>query len=47
MNETDERSQKEDESGQASTDIVVIIHASRNESQNQNSANRYEGMGWV
>lgn len=47
MSETDERDWKEDESRQASTDIVVVIHASGNESQNQNGDSRYEGMGWV
>lgn len=45
MSETDERDWKEDENRQASTDIVAIIHASGNESQNQNGDNRYERNG--
>lgn len=47
VSETDERDWKEDESRQSSTDTVAIIHASGNESQNQNGDNRYEGMGRV
>lgn len=42
MSETDESDWKEDKSGQTSTDIVVIIHASGNESQNQNDDNRWK-----